>query len=52
MIQDRIIEEIQELRLSGYTLSETYDELKRRHRQVPSAKTVRKYYNMDGVPNN
>lgn len=50
MIQDRMIEEIQEPELSGYTPRETHDELRRRHRKVPSLKTVRKYYNMDGAP--
>ena len=50
MIQDKMIDEIQELKLAGYTLSETYDALKLRHTKVPTLKTVRKYYNMDSVP--
>lgn len=50
MIQDRMIEEIQELKLSGFTLDDTYAELRRRHKKVPSIKTVRKYYNMEAAP--
>lgn len=50
MIQDKMIDEIQELKLSGFTVQEVYDDLKRRHRKVPHIKTVRKYYNMDAAP--
>ena len=50
MIQDKMIDEIQELKLTGCTLSETYDALKSRHTKVPTLKTVRKYYNMDSTP--
>lgn len=50
MIQDRMIEEIQELKLAGYTVREAYDTLRARHNKVPTLKTVRKYYNMDRVP--
>lgn len=50
MIQDKMIDEIQELRLSGFTVREVYDDLKRRHRKVPHIKTVRKYYDMDAAP--
>lgn len=50
MIQDKMIEEIQELKLSGFTLNETYDVLKQRRTKVPTLKTVRKYYGMDTVP--
>ena len=31
MTQDKMIDEIQELRLSGLTVQEVYDDLKRRH---------------------
>ena len=47
MIQDKMIYEIQELKLAGYTVDEAYEELKSRHTKVPTKKTVRKYYNMD-----
>ncbi|MGN0908850.1 MAG: hypothetical protein ACI4NA_04455 [Succinivibrio sp.] len=50
MIQDSMINEIQELKLAGYSLAEAYGELKKRHKKVPTLKTVRKYYNMDAVP--
>ena len=50
MIQDKMIYEIQELKLAGYTVDEAYDELKSRHTKVPTKKTVRKYYNMDCAP--
>ena len=50
MIQDDMIREIQELKLSGYTPKEAHEELKKRHTKVPTLKTVRKYYNMDGAP--
>ena len=50
MIQDEMIEEIQELKLAGYTPKEVHEELKSRHVKVPTLKTVRKYYNMDCAP--
>ena len=50
MIQDKMLAEIQELKLSGYTLQEVYDLLKSRHTKVPTIKTVRKYYNMNDAP--
>ena len=50
MMRDKMIDEIQELRLSGFTVQEVYDDLKRRHRRVPHIKTVRKYHDMDAAP--
>ena len=50
MIQDNMIGEIQELKLAGFTPKEVHEELRRRHAKVPTLKTVRKYYNMDCVP--
>jgi len=50
MIQDDMIREIQELKLSGYTPKEAHEELKKRHTKVPTLKTVRKYYSMDCAP--
>ena len=46
MIKDGMIEELQELKLSGYSFPEARDELRRRHMKVPCEKTLRKYYNM------
>lgn len=50
MIQDEMIDEIQELRLAGYTVGETYEELKTRHKKVPTIKTVRKHCRMGCAP--
>lgn len=50
MIKDGMIDEIQELKLSGYSFPEARDELRRRHTKVPCEKTLRKYYNMDAAP--
>ena len=50
MIKDGMIEELQELKLSGYSFPEARDELRRRHMKVPCEKTLRKYYNMEAVP--
>ena len=50
MMRDKMIDETQELRLSGLTVQEVYDDLKRRYRRVPHIKTVRKYYDMDAAP--
>ena len=50
MIQDDMIREVQELKLAGYTPVEVHAELAKRHRKAPTIKTVRKYYNMDCVP--
>ncbi|NLG10557.1 MAG: transposase family protein [Coriobacteriaceae bacterium] len=50
MIQDKMINEIQELKLSGYTLKETCDVLRSRRTKVPTQKTISKYYSMDTTP--
>lgn len=50
MMQDRMIQEIQELKLSGYSLKEAYEHLSAVHGKVPTMKTVRKYYNMECAP--
>ena len=50
MIQDDMIREVQELKLAGYTPREVHEELGKRHKRVPTIKTVRKHYNMDCVP--
>lgn len=50
MTQDKMIDEIQELKLAGYTLNEAYSMLKSRRTKDPILKTVRKYYNMDNTP--
>jgi hypothetical protein len=42
MIKDGMIDEIQELKLSGYSFPEARDELRRRHTKVPCEKTLRK----------
>ena len=50
MIQDKMINEVQELKQSGFAFPDAYAELRRRHTKVPCEKTVRKYYNMDAAP--
>lgn len=50
MIREEMIDEIQELKLSGYSFREALEELRRRHTKVPCEKTLRKYYNMDAPP--
>lgn len=50
MIQDEMIDEMQELRLAGYAVGETYEELKTRHKKVPTIKTVRKHCRMGCAP--
>ena len=50
MIQDKMIDEMQELKLAGYTPKEVHEGLRKRHAKVPTLKTVRKYYNMDCAP--
>lgn len=43
MIKDGMIEELQELKLSGYSFPEARDELRRRHMKVPCEKTLSEY---------
>ena len=50
MMQDKMIDEIQELKPSGYTFKENCDTLRQRHTKAPTDKTIRKYYNMDSAP--
>ena len=50
MIQDKMIDEIQELKLAGFTLQEAYGELKARRTKVPTLKTVRKQMAFDCEP--
>lgn len=50
MIKEEMINEVQELKLSGYSFGEMVKELRCRHTKVPRKKTIREYYNMDAVP--
>ena len=46
-----IVQEIQDLKQGGYSLNEVRDHLVgRMGKRAPSMPTIRKYYNMDGVP--
>ena len=45
-----IVQEIQDLKQGGYSLKEVSEFLKGRPGKTPSMPTIRKYYNMDGVP--
>ena len=51
VLKQMIVQEIQDLKQGGYSLNEVMDHLvARMGRKAPSRPTVRKYYNMDGVP--
>lgn len=50
MIQDDMTGEVRELKLAGYTPVEVHAELAKRHKKAPTTKAVRKYYNMDCMP--
>ena len=51
MLSEMLVQEIQDLKDGGYALSEVIQHLKKRYGQkAPSVPTVRKYYDMDGVP--
>ena len=51
VLKQMIVQEIQDLKQGGYSLNEVMDHLvARMGRKAPSKPTVRKYYNMDGVP--
>lgn len=45
MIRDEMMDEIQELKLSGYSFREVLEELGRRHTKAPCGKTLRKHHN-------
>ena len=45
-----IVQEIQDLKQAGYSLNEVIDHLAARPGKTPCRATVRKYYDMDGVP--
>ena len=51
MLSEMLVQEIQDLKDGGYALGEVIQHLKKRYGQkAPSVPTVRKYYDMDGVP--
>ena len=51
MLKKMIVQEIQDLKQGGYSLNEVRDHLRARMgKHAPSMPTIRKYYNMDGVP--
>ena len=50
MIRDKMIDEMQEPRLSGLSLEEAYDRLREKHRKAPHIKTVRKHHDMEAAP--
>ncbi len=45
-----IVQEIQDLKQAGYSLNEVIDHLAARPGKTPCRATVRKYYEMRGVP--
>ena len=51
MLSKMLVQEIQDLKDGGYALGEVIQHLKKRYgAKAPSIPTVRKYYDMDGVP--
>jgi hypothetical protein len=51
VLKKMIVQEIQDLKQGGYSLNEVRDHLVgRMGKRAPSMPTIRKYYNMDGVP--
>jgi len=51
MLSKMLVQEIQDLKDGGYALGEVIRHLKKRYgAKAPSIPTVRKYYDMDGVP--
>jgi hypothetical protein len=50
MLKQDMIQEIQDLKANGYSLGEAIQQMADRYGKAPSLPTARKYYNMDGVP--
>jgi len=50
MLQRNMIQEIQDLKALGLTLSEVQERLAARPGKTPSLPTLRRYYKMDGIP--
>jgi len=50
MLKENMIQEIQNLKMAGYSLNEVMAHLAAKPGKAPSLPTVRKYYNMDSVP--
>ena len=51
MLKQMIVQEIQDLKQGGYSLHEVRDHLRARMgKKAPSMPTIRKYHDMDGVP--
>ncbi|MBR3318563.1 MAG: hypothetical protein IKG21_12160, partial [Atopobiaceae bacterium] len=51
MLKQMIVQEIQDLKQGGYSLNEVRDHLRARMgKKAPSMPTIRKYHDMDGVP--
>ena len=52
MLKENMIQEIQDMKAAGYSLSEVVAFYEQRPGKSPSRPTLRKYYNMNGVPEN
>jgi hypothetical protein len=50
MLADKVIQEIQDMKANGYSLSEVIRHYATKIGKAPSEPTIRKYYKMDGVP--
>ena len=50
MLKKTMIQEIQDLKLAGYSLNEIIEHFNDKTTKGPSVPTIRKYYNLDGIP--
>jgi hypothetical protein len=52
MLNDLMVQEIIDLKLTGFSVKEIHEHLAARDGKAPSLPTIRKYYGMDTVPDN
>ena len=50
MLRETMIQEIIDMKLRGYSINEIIEHYERKSEKAPSRPTIRKYYNMDAVP--
>lgn len=52
MVQKKMMHEIQDLKTKGFSLNEIFEYLGNKYPKPPTKRTIRKYYNMEDVPDN
>jgi len=50
MLREKMMQENIDMKLKGYSINEIIEYYKRKPGKPPSRPTIRKYYNMDAVP--